>query len=87
MVPSSSGLSTASPQDNLTRPMTAVRGAGFTSSGHRGNNVLLFLFYKIIKTKVIIYALKLVYYASDSQCLLQNIWHSSIDRTVILLTN
>ncbi|XP_054722673.1 intraflagellar transport protein 88 homolog, partial [Uloborus diversus] len=34
LAPSSSGLSSVS-QDNLTRPMTAVRGAGFTSSGHR----------------------------------------------------
>lgn len=33
--PSSSGRSTASSQDGLARPMTAVRGAGFTS-GHRG---------------------------------------------------
>ncbi|GIY46022.1 intraflagellar transport protein 88 homolog [Caerostris extrusa] len=34
LVPSSSGLSTSS-QEALTRPMTAVRGAGFTSSGSR----------------------------------------------------
>ncbi|GFY44727.1 intraflagellar transport protein 88 homolog [Trichonephila inaurata madagascariensis] len=34
LVPSSSGLSSSS-QEGLTRPMTAVRGAGFTSSGHR----------------------------------------------------
>lgn len=42
MVPSSSGLASVNSQENLTRPMTAVRGAGFTSShGHRGMFVIL----------------------------------------------
>lgn len=42
MVPSSSGLASVNSQENLTRPMTAVRGAGFTSShGHRGMFLIL----------------------------------------------
>lgn len=45
MVPSSSGLASVNSQENLTRPMTAVRGAGFTSShGHRGMFLILKLF-------------------------------------------
>lgn len=48
MVPSSSGLASVNSQENLTRPMTAVRGAGFTSShGHRG----MFLNLKLCTTR------------------------------------